>query len=109
LDVGRWQLSRSDQEAQKQFLAWFVVTRSANQRGIAFSTEQGALENATKERGIVIWHHEVQWGFAITLEGRNVFVHKSGFRDHRQVAKVHAGMKIEFDLPAACRQCDCKK
>jgi cold shock CspA family protein len=48
---------------------------------------------------INIWHEDVQWGFAITPEGKNLFVHKSAFRDHRQVPRVRYGTQIEFDLP----------
>jgi hypothetical protein len=50
---------------------------------------------------IVIWHREAHWGFAVTPEGKNFFVHESAFRDHRQVARVRYGTLIEFDLPVA--------
>jgi cold shock CspA family protein len=50
---------------------------------------------------IVIWHSEVQWGFAATPEGKNFFIHKSAFPDHRQVARVGYGTLVEFDLPVA--------
>ena len=55
-----------------------------------------------REKGeIIVWHREVRWGFAVTPEGKNVFVHESAFRDHRQVVCVNYGTLIEFDRPVA--------
>jgi len=48
---------------------------------------------------ITTWYREVQWGFATTSEGKEFFVHKIAFRDHRQVSSVCTGTRIEFDLP----------
>jgi hypothetical protein len=54
-----------------------------------------------RHRGeVVIWHPYVRWGFA-TASGQKCYIHESNFRDHRQVALVHVGAKIEFDLPSA--------
>ena len=53
---------------------------------------------------ITTWHDEVQWGFATTQEGKKFFVHKSAFHDHRQIAGVRFGTRIEFEeLPRAAQ------
>jgi cold shock CspA family protein len=50
---------------------------------------------------ITTWYSEAQWGFATTAEGKEFFVHKYAFRNHRQVQRAHCGSIIEFDLPVA--------